>query len=318
MDAVPRIGADDLVALVPPADAVRALAEALHGGLDPEAEPARTITDLTSGQLLLMPSEGAGYAGVKIASVAPGNPARGLPRIGAVYVLLDAATLLPVALLDGTALTSLRTPAVSALAVRHLLPSGEEPLRVVVFGAGPQAWGHIEALATVRAFGHVTVVGRSPRPAAEVVARCEAEGVAAEAGTADAVASADVVLCCTSAREPLFDGALVRDGAVVVAVGSHEPDARELDSALVARAAKTGALVVESRAAALREPGDILVPLGEGVLEATALAPLADLVTGRLAAPGPGPRVFKSVGMGWEDLVVAGAAHRRISEALSV
>jgi ornithine cyclodeaminase/alanine dehydrogenase-like protein (mu-crystallin family) len=315
LDAVPRIGAEELAALVSPADAVLAIRDALRAGLDPEAEQARTISEMAAGQLLLMPAEIGAYAGVKIAAVAPGNPAQGLPRIGAVYVLLDAATLLPVAFLDGTALTSLRTPAVSAVAV-DLLLTRRDGVHAVVFGTGPQAWGHIEVLRTVRSLDRVTVVGRDPRRTADLVARCREAGLAAWAGTPADVADADVVCCCTTARTPLFDGALVADHAVVVAVGSHEPDARELDGDLVARA---GAVVVESRAAALREAGDLLVPLHEGRFGPERVdGNLADLAAGRITLRGKGPHLFKSVGMAWQDLVVASAAHRRVTEDMSV
>lgn len=315
LDAVRRIGAEELTALVSPADAVRAIAVALRAGLDPEAEQSRTISEMTGGQLLLMPAELGSYAGVKVAAVAPGNPARGLPRIGAVYLLLDAATLLPAALLDGTTLTSLRTPAVSAVAV-DLLLARRDAVHLVVLGTGPQAWGHVEALRTVRPLERVTVVGRDARRTADFVARCRAAGVEASAGSAAEVADADVVCCCTTARTPVFDGAAVADHAVVVAVGSHEPDARELDSDLVARA---GAVVVESRAAALREAGDLLVPLGEGRFGPERITGnLADLATGRMPEPGKGPYLFKSVGMAWQDLVVAAAAYRRVAEDMSV
>lgn len=306
LEALPRIGARELYALVSPAEAARAIADALRTGLDPEAEPARTVTSMTAGQLLLMPSEGIGYAGVKVAAVAPGNPARGLPRIAATYLLLDAESLLPVALLDGTALTSLRTPAVSAVAADHLLPPGPVG-HLVVFGSGPQAWGHVAALRTVRTVKRVSVVGRDQDRAAALVARCGEAGLDAAVGTAASVADADAVCCCTSSRTPLFDGSLVPRHAVVLAVGSHEPDARELDGDLVARAR---AVVVESRAAAWREAGDLLVPRREGLVgDDRVTANLAELVTGRAVVPEGGPRIFKSVGMGWQDLVVAAAAY---------
>jgi ornithine cyclodeaminase len=122
------------------------------------------------------------------------------------------------------------------------------------------------------------------------------------------VADADLVVCATTARTPLFDGSLVRDTACVVAVGSHEPDARELDAGLLGR----GTVVVEDRATALREAGDVVLAIAEGRLDDGALVGLAEVVAG---AEGPSsaarPRIFKSVGMSWQDLVVAGEVHRR-------
>ncbi|RMI42036.1 ornithine cyclodeaminase family protein [Streptomyces triticirhizae] len=285
---------------VPMARAVAALADALRAGLDPERDVPRAAVEVPAGQLLLMPSAGTRHVGVKVAGVAPGNPALGLPRIVASYLLLDAATLRPVALLDGSALTALRTPAVSAVAVDRL--AVPEAGRLVVFGTGPQAWGHIEALRVVRPVESVGVVGRTPERAAELVRRCRDAGLAAEAVTAGAVADADLVACCTSAREPLFDGRAVSAHATVVAMGSHEPTAREVDTALVRRAT----VVVEARAAALREAGDLCVPLAAGeVTEAAIAGNLAELARGEVPLDPSRPRLFKGVGMSWQDLTVA-------------
>lgn len=135
MTGIPQLGADALAGLLTPAAAADALAAALHGGLDPEAGPQRTAVPVPGGELLLMPAAAGAYAGVKIAGVAPGNTARGLPRITGSYLLLDGPTLRPPALLDGAALTALRTPAVSALALRYLAPAGH-PLRLVCSALG--------------------------------------------------------------------------------------------------------------------------------------------------------------------------------------
>lgn len=308
MSGLPYLDAAAVERLVSMEQAVQVLEDALRAGLDPEETPPRSLTELPAGQLLMMPAAAGRYAGVKIASVVAGNPARGLPRIQGTYLLFDGDTLAPVAAMDGIALTSLRTPAVSALAVRHLARPGAREL--VVFGTGPQAWGHVRALRAVRPVERVTVAGRDPGRAEAFAARCRDLGLTAEAvWTTDQIAAAirraDLVACCTTAREPLFDGMLTRDDATVVAVGSHEPDARELDGGLVARAT----LVVEARSAALAEAGDVIVPLRHGTITSGHLAGnLAELITGRVPT-GRGPRVFKSVGMAWEDLVVAAAAY---------
>lgn len=305
MSGLPYLDGAAIERLVPYGQAVRIIEEALRGGLDPEATPPRTGVEFPAGQLLLMPAAAGRYAGVKAVAVAPGNPGRGLPRIQGTYLLLDGDTLAPLAALDGIALTSLRTPAVSALAVAHL--AEPDARRLVVFGSGPQAWGHVLALREVRPVEHVTVVGRDLSRAEALAARCRALGLTAEGRTTEGgrVAQADLVVCCTTAREPLFPGKLARDGVTVVAVGSHEPDARELDDDLVARAT----LVVEARSAALAEAGDVIIPIHHGTITSGHLAGnLAELIAGRVVA-GPGPRVFKSTGMAWEDLVVAAAAY---------
>jgi ornithine cyclodeaminase len=275
--------------------AVAALRAALAGGLDPEAEPPRHAVRFGAGELLVMPSSGGGRAGVKLVTVAP----HGRPRIHGVYVLFDARTLAPVATLDGAALTALRTPAVSALGVDLVAPAGAR--RLVVFGSGPQAYGHVHALRAVRPIEHVTVVGRDRTRATALVDTLLAEGVPAAAGSPDAVADADLIACCTTAREPLFGGRLLPEAAVVVAVGSHEPDAREVDSETVRRC---GGALVEARAAATSEAGDVLLARADGAVTDEQLVTFADLVHGRTARR---PRLVKTVGMGWEDLVVAAA-----------
>jgi ornithine cyclodeaminase len=300
VSALPFHDAAALARALPPADAVAALAAALRGGLDPAADPPRSSVPAGGGELLLMPSAAAGAAGVKLASVVAANPERGLPRIQGVYVLFDGETLAPVALLDGIALTDLRTSAVSALAVQRLAAPGAA--RALVFGTGPQARAHIAALRATLPLEAVGVIGRDPERAAAFAA----ELGAAVATPAD-VPHADVVCCCTTAREPLFAGAAVAEHATVVAIGSHEPTARELDEQLLGRAT----VVVETRASALREAGDVIGAIEAGALAPEDLVELAPLVRGE-AAPAPGrPRVFKSTGMAWEDLIVAAAVHQR-------
>lgn len=291
--------AEEIAARVSPDRARRLVAQVLAEGFDPAEDPARISTPAGTGQLLLMPSTIAGWTGVKVASVAPDNPARGLPRIQAVHVLLDTATLTPRALLDGSALTALRTPAVSAVAADALAPA--DAAHLVVFGTGPQAIAHAVALARVRDLRRVAVVGRSAAKVRAVLHRLAGLGPETVAGTAADVARADVVVCATSAAEPLFDGSLVRDGACVVAIGSHETGRRELDAGLMGRSL----VVVEDVATALREAGDVVLAERDGTLPESALVPLRDVVTGAVARRDDVPNVFKGVGMSWQDLAVA-------------
>jgi ornithine cyclodeaminase/alanine dehydrogenase-like protein (mu-crystallin family) len=278
--------------------AVAALRAALTAGLDPESEPPRSSVRLGNGEVLIMPSAAGPVAGIKLVSVVPGNPDRGLPRIHGVYVLFDAETLAPRALLDGAALTSLRTPAVSALGVDLVTPP--DASRLVIFGTGPQARGHAHALRAIRPINSVRLVGRNLPRLAELVADLRRDGLDAAAAGPDAVAEADIVACCTTARTPLFPGELLPPHAVVVAVGSHEPDAREVDTETVRRC---GALV-ESRSAATREAGDVMHALADGAIGEDELVTFSDLVRGTTPAR---PRLIKTVGMGWEDLVIAAA-----------
>ena len=283
------------VAALGPAAAVEAIVDALRGGLDPAADPARIPIELAHGQFLLMPAQSAAAAGVKVVTVAPRNPGRGLPRIQAAYLLFDQDSLELRAVLDGTALTTLRTPAVSVAAVRRRLP--DRALRVAVIGAGPQAIGHASTLAAVHAVERTSFLVRDPsRTALDALVLGSAEAELA-------LRAADVVVCATSARAPLFDSALLGDDVVVVAVGSHRPDARELDAALLGRAA----VVVEDVATALREAGDVILAVADGALDPAGLLPMREVITAAAEPPAGRPLVFKGVGMSWQDLVVATA-----------
>jgi ornithine cyclodeaminase len=307
--SLPSVTADQIRARVSVKDAVEALDAALQTGFDPATSPARSNVPLTHGSLLLMPAEAGRFVGVKIASVAPDNPAAGLPKIQGTYLLMSAATLEPLAVLDGAALTEIRTPALSALGVKYLARE-DAPLRVTLFGTGPQAFGHMAAVASVREIGRVAVVGRTPEKSDEMASRLVGVGFDAYASTSsESVPDADLVLCCTSAARPLFRGGTVRDDAVVVAMGSHEPDVREVDTALVERST----VYVEDVDTALREAGDIVMALGEGGVTADDLRTLRSLVLDGPARPVDGrrgPALYKTVGMGWEDLVVAALAYR--------
>jgi ornithine cyclodeaminase len=249
---------------------------------------------------------------VKVLSVAPDNPARGRERIQALYVLMDAETLTPSVLIDGTAITSLRTPAVSAAGVDALAP--HEVSRMVIFGSGPQAIGHAEAVLQVRRPGEVVVVGRREASREAAAAAIGAFGVPCRAIAADELAaverevrSAQVIVTATSSGTPVLDGDWVADGACVVAIGSHEPDRRELDAALLGRSL----VVVEDVGTAIREAGDVVLAMAEDALGVGDLHPLRDLVRGEVTRAVDRPNVFKTVGMAWEDLVIAeGVAHR--------
>ena len=279
---LPFLDADEVRRRLDAPAAADALEAALLGGLDPESDPPRGAVELDRGQLLVMPSGAARHPVVKLVTVG------GEPRIQGVCVVFDGETLAPLALVDGIALTNVRTAAVSALAVRLLaIPDAR---RLLVFGRGPQAHAHVEAMRAVRPIELVDMVGRDQ----------------ARAAVDELVAAADVVCCCTTARESLFDGSLAADHAVVVAIGSHEPDLRETDDALAARAT----LVVESRASALREAGDVILAIEAGATSADELVTLAELVRGN-ARPDPArPRLFKSTGMSWEDAVIAATLAR--------
>lgn len=306
-----RLISAEAVAKLPVGVAVNALEAALREGLDPERETPRSRVATQTGELLVMPATRGAYTGCKLLTSTPDNARRGLPLIQGAFVLFEGPGQRPAALLDGTALTNLRTPAVSALAVRHLLPGpAGGPLRLTVFGTGPQARAHVAAMLALYGISEVALVGR-PGPRRErLAAWCAGRGVPVRVfdpgSCAEAVTRADLICCCTSAATPLFDGALVKADAVVVAIGSHSPHRREVDDTLVGRSR----VVVESLASTRSEAGDIVIPLSAGVVREEDLYPLRDVVTGRARLPAGGPRLFKGTGMPWQDLVVGVEIYR--------
>ena len=303
------IGVDDLRRVLPLDAAVDAL-EAAFRTEDPSAAgPARSSVRTSAGSLLLMPAVGERGVGVKLVTISEANPGRGLPLIQASYVLFDADTQAPEAVLDGTELTAIRTAAVSALATRHL--ANPDARRLVVFGAGVQAASHLASMAAVRPVEDVVVVSRTPERAERLVAVATAMGLRATVGTARAVAEADLVCTCTTSPTPVFDGRDLPAGVHVNAVGAYLPDRRELDTATIVRAK----VVVETREVAMAEAGDVLIPIAEGAIGPEhVVGDLAEVVRGREVRTGrEDVTVFTSVGMAFEDLVVARAALEAMS-----
>jgi ornithine cyclodeaminase/alanine dehydrogenase-like protein (mu-crystallin family) len=318
VNSVPPIevlDADAVRARCSPARAVDAILTALRAGLEPSTDIPRTVIPVEHGQLLLMPSAaadgmtgpGGGHVGVKVASVAPANPGAGLPRIQGSYLLFDRRTLALMAIIDGAALTELRTPAVSVAAVSAVLQVRTSPVSIVALGAGPQAVGHVRALRAWCRHREVVNVRHLVRdPATVDIERIDGDADLVRLGTgaaAAALAHADIVICATSAREPLFDSRLLGEETTVIAVGSHEPGAREIDASLCARSM----VIVEDVQTACREAGDVVQAIAEGAMKPTDLVPMKAVIDGSAPPPTDRPVLFKSVGMSWEDLVVASA-----------
>ncbi len=287
------------------AGCIAALEKRLAEGWD-VSEPARSIHRVGDGQLLLMPGWDADYLAVKINTLLPDGYTSDGPRVQGIFAVFERPGMAPVLIVDAAAFTALRTPAVSAVATKYL--ARRDASRLVVFGAGPQAMGHVDAMRHVRDIGSVGIVSRTPASAERLVAQLRRSGVDAAAVASGAVADADIVCTCTTSREPVFDGSLLPDGVHVNAVGSHEPDARELDDA----AFRGATVAVDSVEMALREAGDVLMALESGALpDAAGLLPLSAVVRSRTstatddAGAGAGPRrtIFKSVGTAGQDLV---------------
>lgn len=287
---------------------VGAAVEALQNGFRARERPQVPLrTALTvgaDGSLLVMPAVAGRTAGVKLVTLDPGNPARGLPLVGGVYVLFDPRTLQPQAVIDGPALTALRTSAVSALATRYLARPGCR--RLMLVGAGVQARAHLHAMRAVLDLEELLVVGRTAANVDALVAEARGLGMAAAPATPADASRAEVICLCTTSDVPVLDGAAVAPGTHVNAVGAYRPDARETDDALVRRAR----IVVEDRATALAEAGDLRIPIDAGVVTPDAVvADLWELVAGRpVRRSAVDVTLFKSVGLAYEDLVVASAA----------
>jgi ornithine cyclodeaminase/alanine dehydrogenase-like protein (mu-crystallin family) len=300
---VPFVDAETLRRTLPMTAAIDALEAAFGADRLPEA-PLRTHVETGTGSLLLMPAFGEPGVGVKLVTLTGSNPDRGLPFIHAIYALFDAQTQAPVALLDGAALTAIRTAAVSGLATRHL--ARPDASRLAIFGAGVQARSHLEAMRAVRPLAHVVIVSRTSDRAAALADEARTAGLNARVGSAADVADRDLVCTCTTSETPVFDGTLLPSGAHVNAVGAYRPDMRELDTEAVRRAR----VVVETREAAMEEAGDLLIAIKEGAVdEDHVVADLSEVVRGApVRRSDEDVTLFKSVGVAFEDLVVARAA----------
>jgi alanine dehydrogenase len=268
------------------------------------------------GSLLLMPAWSASALGVKLVTVMPKAAAQGLPTVQASYLLSDRASGAPLALLDGEALTLRRTAAASALAAGRMARRDAHTLLVV--GAGRLAPWLVRAhLALQPALTRVLVWARQGRAAEALAAQLRGEGTDALAldGLADAVGSAQIVSCATTATAPVVQGAWLAPGTHLDLVGGFRPDMREADDAAVARAR----IVVDTRAGALAEAGDLVQTLARGVIDPSrVVGDLAELLRGDVAGRTRDDEItlFKSVGTALEDLVAAQLVHDRGAAAL--
>ncbi len=317
------LAAADVRQALPMPDAIAAMREAFAALAGGRARvPMRGVLDVEpyAGTTLVMPSflGGDGDAtddalAVKVVSVFPRNPSRGLPLIHAAVVVLEPDTGRVVALLEGGTLTAIRTGAASGLATDLLARS--DARAVAMLGCGVQARTQLEAVCAVRDVGEVRVYGPTAAHVEEFIADVAGrERVPADlraASSADeAVAHADIVCAATTSAEPVFDDGSVRPGTHINAIGSFQPDVREIPAATVLRAV----VVVDDRAAALEEAGDLILPLREGLISATHIrADLGELVSGRASGRRSDDEVtlFKSVGVAVQDAAAARVALRR-------
>jgi ornithine cyclodeaminase/alanine dehydrogenase-like protein (mu-crystallin family) len=269
------------------------------------------------GRMWLMPAQAGGVLGVKLVTQFDGNTSRGLDRIQGVYIYLDAETGRPLALMDGRAITEIRTAAISALATtllanRQIAARREaegavlewNPMTLAIFGCGVQGAAHLAAMRSLFRIREALVCGST---LAKTQAFAEAHSC--RAASAEECARADLICACTTSRTPVFDGSLLRPGTHINAVGNSRPDGRELDSATVQRAR----VAVDTREGALAEAGDLLQPLSRGeIAEAHILADLQELVRGEKTVRRDAADItlFKSVGFALGDLALARLAYQ--------
>lgn len=262
--------------------------------------------------LLLMPAWEAGQAiGMKLATITPGNGPRGLPAVNAVYLLVDGPTGQPRALIEGATLTVRRTAAASALAARYLART--DASRMLMVGAGALSRPLIEAHCSQRSIKRVQVWARDTGKRDAKVKELAGLGLPVEP-TDDLERSAreaDLISCATLSKEPLIRGTWLKSGAHLDLVGAFTPEMRESDDAAVGRAS----LFCDTRAGALKEGGDLVIPLKAGLItEAAVKADLADLARGKHRGRASEDEVtlFKSVGTAIEDFAAARLAMERL------
>ncbi|MGE5603421.1 MAG: ornithine cyclodeaminase family protein [Nitrososphaerales archaeon] len=248
--------------------------------------------------------------GLKLVTLFPGNPGRsGLPAIQASLLLLDPHTGQLLAIMDAAVLTALRTAAVSGVATRYLARA--EASTAVIFGAGVQGRTQLAALCAMRPVRQAWVIdpraGAAESFAADMSNRLGLEVTCTEDIRA-AVAAANVIVTATTSHEPLFDGQWLRPGVHINAIGSHSPNARELDTVTVERAL----VVVDQTSACLAEAGDLMIPIREGAFAESGIhAELGEVIIG--ARPGRTHdhqiTLFKSVGLAIQDVAAAAAVY---------
>jgi ornithine cyclodeaminase/alanine dehydrogenase-like protein (mu-crystallin family) len=254
-------------------------------------QPVRNILTVEPGQryLAVMPAVTHEAMGAKLVSFYPKNAGTEVPTHLASIVLFEPVHGRPVAFLDGRLITEMRTAAVSAAVTRHLAPPDARVLALI--GSGVQARAHLEALRHVCRFKEVRVWSPTPAHAQRFAAETGARALDAEA----AVRGADVVVVATGATEPVLRGAWLKPGAHVNAVGAPRPDWRELDD----EAMLGSALIVDSREAALKESGDVILS------GAKIFAEAGELFAHKRRPPAGATTVFKSLGLAVEDIATA-------------
>jgi ornithine cyclodeaminase/alanine dehydrogenase-like protein (mu-crystallin family) len=253
-------------------------------------QPVRNMLTIEEGKRFLgiMPAVAEDAMGAKLVCFFPKNAGSKVPTHLAMIALFEPETGQPLAFLDGRLITEMRTAAVSAAVTKYLAPDNSRVLALL--GSGVQALAHLQALRHVRHFDEVRVWSRTPDHAQRFAAQHGAKAMGLEA----AVRGADVIVTATNALEPFLKGEWLKRGAHVNAVGSPRPTWRELDDD-----AMQNTLIVDSREAALKEAGDVILS------KATIFAEAGEVFAGLKVPQRSATTVFKSVGIAVEDIATA-------------
>lgn len=305
----------DVLRALPMRAAIDAVKSAYAAASTGRAEmPLRShMRGAEDGLVLTMPAYLApqGALAIKIVSVYPRNPARDLPRIHALVTVLDAATGQPLAVLEGAALTAIRTGAASGAATDIL--ARPEAHRLAIIGCGRQGRTQLEAVCAVRSIESVWIYdadrAQAERFAAEMAASVIPARITIATSSDEAVHAADIVCAATTSEQPVFNGSALRPGTHVNGIGSFTPAMREVDPHTLQRAS----IVVDSREAALSEAGELIHALESGAIAPDAVQTelgeiLAGLKPGRTHAEQI--TFFKSVGIAVQDAAAAAVALR--------
>jgi ornithine cyclodeaminase len=311
------LSAHDVRRLLPMPEAIDAMEAAFRSLSAGEARlPLRTIvwTPDRRGGLGVMPGYLPQRLGAKLVSVFPGNHGTELDSHQGIVLLFETERGRLVAAADATAITAIRTAAVSGLATRLL--AREDAGDLAIFGSGTQARTHLDAMLAVRKLRRIRVWSRSPENAREFAAReGDRHGVSIDvASSAEKAAyGADLLCTVTSSKEPFLRGEWLSPGAHVNAAGSSVATARELDAAAVAKAS----LFVDRRESTVNEGGDFLLAKAEGaVTDEHIRAELGDVLTGKAAGRQSPEEItlFKSLGLAIEDIAAVDHIRRRAIE----
>jgi len=302
------LSAADIRQALPMADAVAVMKEAFCEVSDGTAVmPQRSDIAAQNGTALFMPSysPSAQKIGLKVVTLFEDNRIKGLPFIQAIVIVLDATNGSPIAILNGTALTAIRTGAASGAATDIL--ARPDATRVAIFGAGTQARTQLEAVCAVRPIEEAWVNDASSKWAtkfAEEMRESLDIDIHVAGSSSEALAQADIVCTATISETPVFLDTELKLGVHINAVGSYKPHTREIPAETVSRSR----VFVDQISAAWEEAGDLIMPLNDGLITTDHICgEIGELVSGKKKGRTNDEQVtfFKSVGIAIQDLAAA-------------